>query len=45
MVGAWRDGCLQPIDEKAKGKKPNELAYLAALMKMAGMTANDIDPV
>ncbi len=36
---------VQAMQDKAKGKKPNELAYLAALMKMAGMTANDIDHV
>ena len=34
---------VKAMQDKAKGQKPNELAYLAALMKMAGMTANDID--
>ena len=41
---ATPDQKVQAMQDKVKDKKPNEMAYLAALMKMAGMTANDIDP-
>lgn len=40
---ATPDQKVQAMQDKVKDKKPNEMAYLAALMKMAGMTANDID--
>ena len=40
---AGQEQKVKAMQDKAKGQKPNELAYLAALMKMAGMTANDID--